>query len=263
MTEINVVSITQIGPLTVSTATVRIIFQVLGQMPDNVQVYATGASSEMGQLVQTVDINSHDPDNSTQFDLQAGTEYFFHLCPRTTTAGIPDNEMDGKPWETFCTAALSFTTHAAPGPPIGDPKPLPPVINSFQTTPATLTGDAHIVVFWSEPSVGVDQFHIMWAPKGGGFSNAEVSAKDAGGRFSAGPVRPNITYEFKMQGCITKLIGDNICSDFSQPKSFTMPPFTHSLRTFLVDSGVDLGRTVGLKSVNTAHIRSLRALMKL
>ena len=100
------VKIEQVGNPTPSTASVRISFTVTGILTDLVEIYAGGASEPLSQAVQRVEISPPEI-NYTSDDIQflAGTEFFFHLCPRNKTgdqlddhnAGIADEDDRARP----------------------------------------------------------------------------------------------------------------------------------------------------------------------
>src|SRR4051794_12011533 len=104
------VSIVQVGNPTPSKATVRISFTFKGILTDLVEIYAGGASDPLSTPVQRVELNPPEIDyTSDDIELQAGTEFFFHLCPRNKTGDQLDDQVEGQDFSTFCTAAIPFT----------------------------------------------------------------------------------------------------------------------------------------------------------
>jgi hypothetical protein len=256
--QIKVTSIKQLLPVSIP-ASVQIDFLVLGILPDIVQIYSSGVSAEPSNFVDKVDIDP--PTNSyiTIIELAAGSPLFIYLCPRTVTGGVLDDKMDDQSWETFCTV-VPFTTRAPSGPP-PTPKPLMPTISSIEPHQATLRSQGKIDVHWTGDAK-FDLYHFMWMEQGDGWHEIEINSGGSSGVFTVSPVLPRRTYDFKVQGCISNLIGSDNCSPFCEPRVFVMPDNTHSLKEFLRLSNVPLSS--GLRSLGEATFGAgLRAMMHL
>ena len=257
------VKIEQVGNPTPSTASVRISFTVAGILTDLVEVYANGASDPLSLPVQRVELSPPEINyTSDDIELQAGTEFFFHLCPRNKTGDQLDDEVEGRAFETFCTAAIPFTTEGKFPPSGPRSKPSAPSITAIDPRQATLTEPGHIVVRWVA-STTFDQYHVIFEElPSGGPNEIEIDSRGNDGFFTLTPAFPRRSYSFKVQGCITHSIGLNDCSMFTAPTTVQMPENTHSLRTFLTLSGVVLA--TGLRSLGTvATAAGLRRMMHL
>jgi hypothetical protein len=257
-TNIAVKQVTQVG-LESSVAKARIDFLVLGIPPDVVQIWAAGVSDNLGRLVEQVEITPTENDYSALIDLPAGNEFFIHLCPREQEKGVLQDEIDGQPWETFCTMT-AFTTKASLD---ATPRPKPPAprIGLIDPHQPTLTGDARIVVHWTAVT-DFDQYHFMWREQPHGFTEIEIESGGRSGFFTVQPVSAGRTYSFKVQGCIVHLIGLNDCSPFSEPVDFVMPQYVRSLGQFIKLSLVTL--KPGIRSLGSQVVsHGIRAMMRL
>ena len=256
-TNIKINSIKQLQPIS-APASVQIDFVVLGILPDIVQIYASGVSGQVGSLVDKVDINPPENTYGTIVTLAAGTAFFISLCPRTLTNGVPDDKMDDKDWQTFCSM-VPFTTQAPP-PPV-HPKQPAPKIGSVEPHQVTLHNPGKIDVHWNA-TTNFDLYHFMWMEQPHGWNEVEINSSGNNGVFTVSPAVSGRTYAFKVQGCISKLIGLDDCSPFSDPSTFVMPASTRSLREFLRLSGVRLNP--GVRSLGKdAYGAGLRAMMHL
>jgi hypothetical protein len=245
------VRIEQLRNPTPSTASVRISFTVTGILTDLVEIYAGGASDPLSVPLQRVELSPPEINyTSDDIALQAGTLFFFHLCPRNKTGDQLDNEVEGQPFETFCTAAIPFTTQGT-SPPAGPrPKPPAPSITAIEPRQPTLTEPGHIVVRWVA-NIVFDQYHVISEElPSGGPNEIEIDSSGNNGFFTLTPTVPGHSYSFKVQGCITHNIGLNDCSLFTAPKLVQMPENTRSLRTFLQISNIVLAP--GLRSLGAA-----------
>jgi hypothetical protein len=241
-TNIKITSVKQLQPVS-APAQVQIDFIVLGILPDIVQIYAGGVSNQVGGFVDKVDINSPENTYTTIITLAAGTAFFLSLCPRTLTNGILDDQMDEKDWQTFCSM-VPFTTQA-PEPPTHPRQPIP-AIGSIEPHQPTLRNPGKIDVHWTA-TANFDLFHFMWMEQPHGWNQVEINSGGRSGVFTVSPATPGRTYEFKVQGCVSKLIGQDDCSFFSDPTTFVMPAATRSLREFLRLSNVPLNS--GIRSL--------------
>lgn len=251
-------SIKQAVPI-VSPATVLINFTVTGILPDKVQVYAGGVSGELAILKEEVDMTPPENTYTTSIVLAGGSFFRLHLCPRTTTDGVPDDKIDEQFFEAFCTQ-LDFTTQA---PPNGTrkPKPPPPTFQTLEPHQATLQRDGGIMVRWVA-TTNFDQYHLIFEEKNGRSDEFEIDSSGTSGFFDLQPAFPGRQYSFKVQGCITHTLGLNDCSEFTMFNVIVMPPNTHSLKEFLRLSGVHL--KPGLRSLGAEVFSSgIRAMMKL
>jgi hypothetical protein len=224
-----------------------------------VQIYASGVGNQIGGFVDKVDI--HPPENTygTIITLAAGTAFFISLCPRTVTNGVLDDTIDDQPWETFCIT-VPFTTQAPPEPPPHQ-KPPAPTISSIEPHQVTLQNAGKIDIHWTA-TTNFDLYHFMWVELPHGWNEVEISSGGHSGVFTVSPAFPKHTYAFKVQGCISKLIGLDDCSQFSDPTTFVMPSNTNSLREFIRLSNAQLNP--GIRSLGkAAYGGGLRAMMRL
>ncbi len=254
---INIRGTSQAHPIT-SPASIQIDFTVLGILPDKVQVYEGGVSGGLSRLVDEVDMTPPEIDYSSSFQLPGGTAFVIHLCPRTTTDGIPDDKLDEQFFESFCTRTALTTL--APPPPGPRPKPPAPRITSLEPHQATLHDEGDIVAHWTAVT-NFDQFHVIAGETGGPPGEVEIDSPGTNGFFRLTPTIPGRQYAFKVQGCITHTIGLNDCSLFTIEQTVTMPPNTRSLREFLRLSRVSLER--GVRSIGGPGVSSVRAMMRL
>ena len=175
------------------------------------------------------------------------------------TNGVLDDKIDDQPWETFCSV-VPFTTRAPPEPP-PHPKPPVPTISSIEPHQATLQNAGKIDVHWNA-STNFDLYHFMWVELPHGWNEVEINSGGHNGVFTVSPAFPKRTYAFKVQGCISKLIGLDDCSPFSDPTTLVMPANTNSVREFLRLSNAQLNP--GIRSLDKAAYRAgLRAMMRL
>jgi hypothetical protein len=117
------------------------------------------------------------------------------------------------------------------------------------------------VVRWTAIT-NFDQYHFMFAETPHGFTEVEINSAGTSGFFRVAPTFSGREYSFKVQGCITHLIGLNECSDFTPPSTIVMPQNTRSLREFLRLSNVQLDP--GIRSLGpTAFAGGIRAMMHL
>jgi hypothetical protein len=261
MPSVENVSISQVQPIS-APASVLITFDVHGLLPEVIEVYARAVSDQQAILESSVVLTPPGRQYSVIIRLTAGTAFFIRLCPRTATNGVLDPEIDGQDWQTFCTAEKQFTTQAPPPPP-SKPKPAAPRISAIRPHQATIKDAGNIEIYWTEPTQ-VDLFHFMWQAKqwpgeNPGWGEIEI---DSGGHGTVSPAFPGIIYAFKVQGCISRLIGLDDCSEFSAAAEFIMPPNTRSLREFLQLSSAQLNP--GIRSLGVVVYGSgIRAMMHL
>ena len=150
----------------------------------------------------------------------------------------------------------------------GGPRPKPPVprIESLEPHQATLNSEGNIVARWTA-GTNFDQYHVIFEEKDGHGveirgDEVEINSGGTSGFFQLAPTFPGRVYSFKVQGCITHLIGLNECSDFTLPTDIVMPQNTHSLREFLRLSHVQL--IPGIRSLGApAFSAGIRAMMRL
>jgi hypothetical protein len=257
MANIKITSIKQLQPIS-APASVQIDFIVLGILPDLVQIYASGASGQLGGFIDKVDIDPPENTYTTIKTLAAGTAFFISLCPRTVTNGVLDDKIDDQPWETFCTL-VPFTTQAPEPPP--HPRPPTPAISSIEPHQATLRSESKIDIHWTA-TTNFDLYHFMWMEQLNGWNEVEINSGGHSGVFTVSPALPGHTFAFKVQGCISKLIGLDDCSFFSEATTFIMPSNTTNLREFLQLSGVQL--SAGIRSLGQeVYGAGVRAMMRL
>jgi hypothetical protein len=121
--------LTQLSSATV--ATVQVQFEVLGILPDVVQIYASQVTSEIGQLVDTVDMSPPEFQYMDQIQLQAGSIFNIGFCPRTKTDGTLDDTINDAFWELSCVF-VQFTTQSITSPPPSSHPPSPPPPQGYQ-----------------------------------------------------------------------------------------------------------------------------------
>jgi hypothetical protein len=256
-TNVKVNSIRQLQPVS-APAQIQIDFIVLGILPDIVQIFASGVSGQTGSFIDKVDMNSPENTYSTIITLAAGTAFFLSLCPRTVTNGVLDDKIDDQAWETFCST-IPFTTQA-PEPPL-HPKPPAPTISSIEPHQATLRNPGKIDVHWTA-TANFDLYHFMSMEQPHGWNEVEIDSGGRSGVFTVSPAVTGRSYAFKVQGCISKAIGLDDCSPFTDPSTLVMPAGTRSLREFLRLSNVPL--SAGVRSLGrNATGAGVRAMMHL
>ena len=162
MNSVGNIRISQIPPIETLTAKVLVTFDVFGPiLPDTVvQIYASGRSDTISEadFKKAVDLNTTDVSYTATLDLQAGTAFLFHLCPRTVTDGVPDPIIDGQSFEAFCTFNIPFTTKAlqppAPPPPVPGPPPVSGAPDIVKNLRADVVSFSHIKLTWHVGGVG-------------------------------------------------------------------------------------------------------------
>jgi hypothetical protein len=187
----------------------------------------------------------------------------------TDVAGLPaDTDVAFAVCSVFqdaselCSSA-TVHTQGVPGGGGGGPrpKPPPPRISSIEPHQATLHDQGNIVVRWTA-TTNFDQYHFIFAETPHGSTEVEINSGGTSGFFRVAPTFPGREYSFKVQGCITHLIGLNECSDFTSPSTTVMPQNTRSLREFLRLSSVRLDP--GIRSLGpSAFSAGIRAMMHL
>jgi len=270
-TLVQVKELKQLEPIKTGVADVLVTFDVLGLIfPDSlVQIYASGRSDTSltpADLKDEVElqVNEH-VGYSTILHLQAGAFLFLHFCPRTTTNGVLDPDIDAQPFDSFCTV-IPLTTRAVLPPSPG--ALAAPVITSIEPHQATLHNEGSIVVRWSA-SNEFDKYHFMFTdsfppPKSEvGFHEIEIEApRSHGFSFRIQPAFARRTYTFKVQGCKESEVFPDECSAFSPDSTATMPKNTNSLREFLRFSNVQLNP--GIRSLGAAAFSAgIRGMMRL
>ncbi|QNK82890.1 hypothetical protein [Nakamurella sp. PAMC28650] len=258
-TQIVGLTATQVAPIKADAATVHVAFQVAGDAPDTIQIYAHDlAGGDVGGLAdlrQTVAFVAGTANYEVNLALRAGTAFTVSVCPRMNTDKV-DGTIDGQPWSNYCVVASLFTR--TPTSPAGQAWP-PPVITGVDPEPATLAGDATITVSW-QSAVPYDKFLIWWTESGIANAQGEVESQGTSGSWSAGPTRPGLRYTFAVMGGVSAF-WDYKYSTWGPTVPAVGVANLHRLREFLVHSG----RPAGAQSVRSLLPRggSLRALMRI
>lgn len=100
VTQLVLTGLKQLPPITNTTAKVQVSFEILGILPDFVEIYASNASGTgPSQLADTVDMSPPEFQYDDIITLQAGTYYTTYACPRTGSKDNPDPTIDGEYWE--------------------------------------------------------------------------------------------------------------------------------------------------------------------
>jgi hypothetical protein len=165
---VQVTSIKQAEPIA-SPASVQIDFNVLGILPDLVQVFASGLSGDIGILKDEVEMSPPEISYTSTIQLAGGSFFSISLCPRTVTNGVLDDKIDDQPWETFCT----FTTITTQAPGTGGDKPAP-VITTAEPHPATIKQQNGIKISWR--SVHYELFNVRFAEQGNPENQVEIDS---------------------------------------------------------------------------------------
>lgn len=234
-----------------SSTQVLVKFSVSGAPREFVEVYAT---TDIGAfdapLLGTVPINLHSTEYSIMLDLVAGMSYEIRCCPRTTTNGVPDETMDGEPWENQCNT-IRFVTEADAG---SFPKP---VIFSAIPRHTTLRHRNHIRIQWESPRA-YTFYQVRFGDERSGFREQQVDriAGGIGGVFTLEPTIPGVRYLFKVNG-LMRHFSETGSSGFTEPIFVTAAENTRSVRAFM--DGVDT--TGGIRSLLPANTFSLRGLL--
>jgi hypothetical protein len=260
---VQVKELKQLEPIEPPGAKVQVTFDIFGSIaPDSVvQIYASGRSdTSLTPAALKEEVKLHENEHfgySTILDLRAGAFLFLHFCPRTKTNGVPDPEIDGQSFDTFCTV-IPFTTKSIQ-PQTGGDKPAP-VITSVETHPATLRHKNRIRISWtSSRSYGF--FQVRVAEKGHRESQEEIDSGGRSGFFELQSTRPGVTHTFKVQGCDSGILGASHCSPFSPATEVEASNNTSSLRQFL--EGETEVRKAFLSVHPDASIISLKSFMGL
>jgi len=226
--------IKQLPPITPTTAQVQVSFEIQGILPDLVQIYAVSASGNgLGSLVDKVDMNPPEIKYDENITLQAGIPYTIHVCPRTETGQILDDQIDGEYWESYCVAGI-ITTQASSSPPVGTLPP--PVITNLDPEPATIHQGNSITVAWSS-TIKYDKFLVWWTENGIALAQGEIDAGGYSGSWTAQTV-PGANYTFAVDGGVGYTWGNDY-SGWGPTKKITAVPNLTSLRQFLLHSGLN------------------------
>lgn len=148
-----------------ATCKVEINFHIGGPHNDIdlVQVYAIpaglGNSAGLGNVVDSVDVDTTEFDYPSTPDLPAGTSMTIGLCPRSTTGGVLDDQIDDQYWESYCIFR-PFTTTLDAGP--DDPE-----VTVSAIEPATLNNPNQITIGWSGSNFTNGQ--VLWGPLNNAF----------------------------------------------------------------------------------------------
>jgi hypothetical protein len=251
-------------PYTLPNAKVMVTFNLTGQAPDIVQVYAQEAGSQPANIVEatlvgSIDWQTPNPEGNTLIELQAGNAFDIWLCPRNETDGTLDDDYDNEYWEISCTYAGPITTQVPQAP---TQQPTKPVIIKIDNEPATLKGDGSITVSWvSSP---YDKFLITWtyegAPPGGTFPQGEVDGSTSS--WTATPTTPGFTFTFAVEGGISAgLAAGYNWSGWGPTVAVKAVPNLRSLVAFLNHSGINPAG-LSVKSIMGGQT-SLKKVMKL
>jgi hypothetical protein len=257
--EIVSASISQVNPITATTATVLVIFKFVGAPPDLVQIYASRSTDDVGVVADTVDISLTEFVYSSSFDLQAGVFYNICICPRTKTGEVLDDRIDGQYWESLCKC-VTIVTRALPSP--GGQLPAPE-ITTAELFPATLHADNSIKISWVS-SHEYGKYLVRWGLSGlppDQHFQVEIDSGGTSGWFVAQSTKPREGYVFIVEGAESAgLVGWNY-SPWSGKAEVTAGDNATSLREFLRLSGIE-SRGLSLRSVVPAG-ETLRRFMKL
>lgn len=229
--ELTLTAVKQIGPITNTSAQVQVSFDLLGILPDFVQIYAANAAgSGPANLADSVDVSPPEDHYDRIITLQAGTFYTIYACPRTGSQDNPDEYIDGEHWDSYC-AMQNILTQSASSPP-GDK--VPPVINFLDPQPATLNSTNTIGVGWTTPT-SYQQYQVAWAYEGQALPQVMTSNNSV--RFGTAPGHH---YAFAVQGGNSAgASGTYHWSAFGPTVRITASPNLHSLRQFLQLSGLN------------------------
>ncbi len=229
--ELRLTAVQQVPPITNSNAQVQVSFDLLGILPDFVQIYAANAAgSGPANLVDSVDIQKPENHYDKYITLQAGTFYAIYACPRTGSQDNPDEYIDDEHWYSYC-AIQTILTQSISSPSKGD---VPPVINSLDPQPATLNSPNTITVGWTTPT-SYQQYQVAWSYEGEALAQINTANKS----YSFG-TDPGHHYTFAVQGGIYGgAAGNYHWSAFGPTVRITASPNLHSLRQFLQHSGLN------------------------
>jgi hypothetical protein len=249
----------QVPPTTDTTATIQISFDLLGILPDIVQIYAENAAgTDPANLADTIDINPTENQYTEDFTLLAGTYYTIYACPRTKTNGVLDDQIDGEYWETYCVSSAIVTQEPATS---GGNLP-PPIISKLDPEPATITQGNSITVTWSS-SVPYFKIHIGGTENGRAINQQEFDFPDPGSSSGSWTVStiPEAHYTFNAQG--GSGLGGDTWSHWGPTVKITASPNLTSLKQILQHSGINIAGQHLRQLMPSASGGSLRKFMQL
>lgn len=250
-----ITALTQVAPFSNTSASLKVSFQISGDLPKFVQIYAAPAGGGVGsaQLVQTVDTKSGvNQYNDIQFSLSPGVYFAVRVCPRTGSKDQPDDTIDGSAWETYCAVAYIATKSQEPAPVSLDP----PVIHVLVPHPANVKEPNRITVMWSS-STSYDKYVLGWADVGyqedpnavnyaavlqnppWNFPNQsqDIAQKGTSGSWDV-PTQPNHLYLFHVNGGISQFWNYKY-SAWGPTTALVAPRNLTSLRVYLRESGIN------------------------
>jgi hypothetical protein len=252
---------TQLSNPTPSSASVQITFTVTGILTDLVEIYVRGASDQFSDPVQRVELSPPEINyTSDEIELQAGTQFFFQLCPRNKTGDRLDDEVEGQPFETFCTAQIPFTTHVSSQPP-QPPQPTPtpptprPVVSGVRNIVTTKVGYSRVRLKW-DANRNYNAIQVIRRAK----TNDNIAFLGSLPINSTGTeditVSPNTTYTYMVETCfITPQHRDCVFASSAEVTTLSFP----TLRQFLEIHGFDPRQ--GTRSLRPLLSTSLRSIM--
>jgi hypothetical protein len=258
---LSLTGLSQTGTVTNGKGQAKVSFQLSGDMPKFVQIYAAPAGGSVGSASLVLAVNV--PSSQTQYDetitLPADVYTAVYVCPRTGSQQQPDDETDDQPWETYCAVGY-ITVKSKAAPPAG---PLvPPVITVLNPAPATMQHGNQITVLWSSPTQ-YDKFVLGWTQNGVDMQPQDLpSSPDPSGSGSwIAPTIPGAAYTFRVNGGISQFWNYNY-SAWGPTASVTAALPYLRLRAYLLNSDVDLKVQQHLRSLMQQG-QTLRSFMKL
>ncbi len=252
--QIQITGITQVPPITATTAKVKVSFTVSGG--NFVQIYAAPAGGGVGsgELVATVSIVPKQTQYDQTVNLPAASFFAIYACPRTGSKTTPDDYTDGQPWDTYC-AMQYFTTQGKETVPPSMP---PPQIVEVIPQPASVNLGNSIKVIWSSTK-SYDKYVVGWSQNGTQMAGVDINTGGTQGSWTT-PTVPGSTYTFHVNGGVSQFWNYDY-STWGNLVTVVAGPNLTSVRKFLTWSGVHLGGN-GLRSVVPSGF-TLRKFMQL
>lgn len=257
-----ITKLTQVAPISNTSASLKVSFGINGNLPSFIQIYAAPAGGGVGsaELVEIVPTKSGVYQyNDIPFSLKAGVYYAVYVCPRTGSQSQPDSTIDGVEWDSYCALAYIVTKNQQSSLASGQTLD-PPVINALVPHPANLKQPNRITVMWSS-STSYDKYVLGWVDSGYQSSpqqinysqllqnplwdptlqiphgSQDINQKGASGSWDV-PTQPDHLYFFHVNGGISQFWNYRY-SAWGPTAAQVATPNRTSLRLYLLESGID------------------------
>ncbi|MDG6905533.1 MAG: hypothetical protein JRN20_07105 [Nitrososphaerota archaeon] len=255
--QLAITKLVQVPPISSTTATIQVSFEIAGDLPSFVQIYAAmaGTGVSTAPLVNLVPIKSGVYQyNDIPFAVKPpGVTFIIYVCPRTGPQNLPDNMIDGVEWDSYCATAYITPKGQQASP----PETLsPPSISAFVPHPANMNQPNRITVTWAS-STSYDKYVLGWIdvgyqtdPNAVNYGSIlqnppwelpnqaqDINQKGTSGSYDV-PTQPGHLYIFHVNGGISQFWNYRY-SPWGPPAAQIAIPNSRSLRTYLLDSGIN------------------------